>query len=183
MERIELFQPTSLHGTVACHRLTIPPVFPPTQNDGKLLLHQICLIYERNSRTITSLGQSNSLPPLHVASTSKHRKLLIGCFPHFLAEIGGGTSSGWVSTAAVSIYRDRERKFTHRLYCQICPDVSEDLSSYLKRVSFFPFESRPSCSSPSRNSSTVAFLDGLVLDGPGESGELILVIYLSTYLI
>lgn len=47
--------------------------------------------------------------------------------------------------------------------------------SYLKRVSFLPFESRPSCSSPSRNSSTVAFLVGLVLDGPGESGELILV--------
>ena len=52
--------------------------------------------------------------------------------------------------------------------------VFEDVLSYLKRVSFFPFESRPSCSSPSRNSSTVAFLDGLVLDGPGESGELIL---------
>jgi hypothetical protein len=61
--------------------------------------------------------------------------------------------------------------------------VFEELLSYLKRVSFFPFESRPSCSSPSRNSSTVAFLDGLVLDGPGESGELILVVYLSTYLI
>jgi hypothetical protein len=120
MERIELFQSTSLHGSFTRHRLPIPSVFPPTQNDGKLLLHQICLIYERNSRTITSLGQSNSLPPLHVASTSKHRKLLIGCFPHFLAEIGGGISSGWVSTAAVSIYKDRERKFTHRLYDQIC---------------------------------------------------------------
>ena len=122
--------------------------------------------------TITSLGQSNSLPPLHVASTSKHRKLLIGCLPHFLAEIGGGISSCWVSTAAVSIYRDRERKFTHRLYYQIC-SMFQELLSYLKRVSFFPFESRPSCSSPSRNSSTVAFLDGLVLEGPGESGELI----------
>jgi hypothetical protein len=51
--------------------------------------------------------------------------------------------------------------------------VFEELLSYLKRVSFFPFESKPSCSSPSRNSSTVAFLDGLVLDGPGESGEFI----------
>jgi hypothetical protein len=58
--------------------------------------------------------------------------------------------------------------------------VFEEILSYLKRVSFFPFESRPSCSSPSRNSSTVAFLDGLVLDGPGESGELILIVDLST---
>jgi len=58
-----------------------------------------------------------------------------------------------------------------------CVPVFEGVLSYLKRVSFFPFESRPSCSSPSRNSSTVAFLDGLVLEGPGESGELILVDY------
>jgi hypothetical protein len=50
----------------------------------------------------------------------------------------------------------------------------QELLPYLKRVSFFPLESRPSCSSPSRNSSTVAFLDGLVLDGPGESGELMI---------
>jgi hypothetical protein len=126
MERIELFQPTSLHGSFTRHRLPIPSVFPPTQDYGKLLLHQICLTYERNSRTITSLGQSNSLPPLHVASTSKHKKLLIGCFPHLLAEIGGGTFSGWVSTAAVSIYKDRERKFTHRLYYQMCPSIRGD---------------------------------------------------------
>lgn len=123
---------------------------------------------------MTSLGQSNSLPPLHVASTSKQRKLLIGCLPHFLAEIGGGRSSDWGSTAAVSIYRDRERKLTHRLDCQISIKLRpKHILSYLKRVSFFPFESRPSCSRPSRSSSTVAFLDGLVLDGPGESGELI----------
>jgi hypothetical protein len=44
MKRIELFQSTSLHGSLASHRLPIPPVFPPTQNYGKLLLHQICLI-------------------------------------------------------------------------------------------------------------------------------------------
>jgi len=115
MERIKLFQSTSLHRPFTCHRPSVPSVIPPTQNYGKLLFYQICLISGRSLLTITSLGQSNSLPPLQVASTSKQRKLLIGCLPHFLAEIGGGISSGWVSTAAVSIYRDRERKFTQRL--------------------------------------------------------------------
>jgi len=64
MERIELFQSTSLHGALASHRLPIPSVFPPTQDYRKLLLYQICLM-EREK-----LAHNHFIRPVKFPSTS-----------------------------------------------------------------------------------------------------------------
>lgn len=53
---------------------------------------------EETKHTMISLGQSNSFPPLHVASTSKHKNALMGCFTRFFSEMiagdGGAASAG-----------------------------------------------------------------------------------------
>ena len=44
------------------------------------------LLARQKTLTIISFGQLNSFPPRHVASTSKHKKALHGCFPNAFGE-------------------------------------------------------------------------------------------------
>lgn len=74
----------------------------------------------------------------------------------------------------VDIQRSREEVHPSSIVSALAQNVKQvAYLADLKRVSFLPFVSRPSCSRPDRSSSTVVFLDGLLgLEGPaGDDGE------------
>lgn len=59
---------------------------------------------EETKHTMISLGQSNSFPPLHVASTSKHKNALMGCFPRFFSDTTAGTGAGATASAGAGAW-------------------------------------------------------------------------------
>lgn len=130
------------------------------------------LICYNQLRTMISFGQSYSLPPRHVASTSKHKKLFhVSCVDRRRSSYVVGTCS---SGAGVGV-----RCRSERVSSAAKNALSSRLSSAhttakagqtnLYKDSFLPLMSRPRALSPLRRSSTFVRFVGLKGVAEGDS--------------